>query len=247
MAYTKKLVAFVDLLGFKEVSSNTNEKNATHNILSTNHQIVDILQNVTDSKELRNNDQRNNDDNDFVIQTFSDSIFFAYPEDKLYKLLCELSIISLSIASKGFFLRGGVAFGDIYARNNENYFYGPALIEAYKAESKTAVYPRIIMDISVMDLISSIDLDPKIYQNNLLIKDFDEETFINFLTTSNINSNRDSISTIKKCISDKLKENLKKPRVLLKYIWLLNYFNNYGASNKQNRIKLNLPQKNLND
>lgn len=242
MAYEKKLVAFVDLLGFKEVSSNTNEKNATHNILSTNHQIVDILQNVTDNKN-----QRNNDDNDFVIQTFSDSIFFAYPEDELYKLLYDLSTISFSIAERGFFLRGGVAFGDIYARNNENYFYGPALIAAHHAESKTAVYPRIIMDISAMDLINSIDLEHRIYQDNLLIKDFDEETFINFLTTSNINSNCDSISTIKKCISNKLKENFKKPSVLLKYIWLLNYFNNYVASNKQKHIILNLPQKNLID
>lgn len=231
MAYEEKLVAFIDLLGFKESSKKVNEKSITHGILSTNHQLVELLKNFHKEHPSNNN-------NDIVIQTFSDSIFLTYPKESLYTFLRNLAIISLIIASRGFFLRGGIAFGNIYATNDDKYFYGPALIDAYEAESKTATYPRIILHKSMNSIIKPTNSNVSIYDEHLLCTDFDKKIFINFLADSlerEINTHSQDICNY---IKKGLKKGLKAPNIWLKYIWLMTYYNDYAKSHNLQLIDL---------
>ena len=45
--------------------------------------------------------------------------------------------------SKGILLRGGITVGQLC--HKDNIVYGPAMVEAYELESKSAIYPRVIV------------------------------------------------------------------------------------------------------
>ncbi len=87
---------------------------------------------------------------------------------------------------EGIMIRGGVTIGDLYHRNN--IVYGPAMIEAYRLESKCAIYPRIIMseDMLVIGIMKTLPeqntLEEEIdYVDCLIRKACDGYYYLDFL------------------------------------------------------------------
>lgn len=99
------------------------------------------------------------------VFTFSDCayIFYQFKEDieeerkdigALFKVaLCNCEPIFLRLLKEKILFRGGVYYGDAYVDSERNMFFGPAVVEAYKLESKVAVHPRILIDSFVAEKI----------------------------------------------------------------------------------------------
>lgn len=135
--YEKKIVAFVDILGFSQFVV-SNERNPLDI-----KELLDIFQN--ECKVAR---EKNLDKTIFnkEITTFSDCIVISYAftnYGSLFHILLDLFYIQVDFICKGFFLRGGVTCGDVY--HNGDMIFGPAMVRAYEIESQKAVYPRILV------------------------------------------------------------------------------------------------------
>lgn len=213
MSYYKKAVAFIDLLGFKEINTDTGAKPTIHNLLTSYSELVRIVNDINHKHKLN-----------CEIRIFSDSVYFSYPIENIYELLFDLRTISYEVAKKGFFFRGAITIDNIFDRNE--IMYGPAIIKAYELELKIATYPRIIIDDSVINTIEQNSQYENIKTHKLILKDFDNKYFINFLYKNSAETISPSdIRMIKKHISKSYRNNIKTPNVLLKYLWLINYFN----------------------
>lgn len=185
--YETRIVAFVDILGFKEILKNTVDKAGNENsqnvqiIISAYNHIKEIL--INDSEWQTEADKMTN------ISIFSDCIVISFPYDapsQTFFILDKLSILTAQLLWKyGILCRGGLALGKLIHTNE--FLFGPALVEAYLLESKAAMYPRIIIDNSVLIEVSkysSVDNTPekeiKEIKNYLLLKDSDGMYYIDY-------------------------------------------------------------------
>ncbi len=138
--YTRSLVTFVDVLGFRDIVSKRSAADVGR--------IIDGLRDLSD------------EDHQEVIGlktvAFSDSVVRALdaarPSGLFYELITLLHAQAEAVA-KGVFLRGGVVFGDIFVDGGR--VFGPGLVEAYDLESKFAVYPRIVVSPGVVKAFES--------------------------------------------------------------------------------------------
>ena len=149
--YSKYLIIFVDVLG----SQNKTDFQESYLINTVFHEEF--------QSQLKNDMphtayQRK-------VFTFSDCayIFYQFKEDieeerkdigALFKVaLCNCEPIFLRLLKEKILFRGGVYYGDAYVDSERNMFFGPAVVEAYKLESKVAVHPRILIDSFVAEKI----------------------------------------------------------------------------------------------
>ncbi len=83
------------------------------------------------------------------VSTFSDNVVISLkPSKAVTSLLLAMATIVLSTATRGFYIRGGIAVGDII--HDDEVVFGPGLNRAYEIESKIAKFPRIIVDQEVL-------------------------------------------------------------------------------------------------
>lgn len=111
----------------------------------------------------------------------------------------------------------------------ENFVYGPALLKAYELESKTAIYPRVIVDDSVLKLIK--------IENSFISLDNDNAYFYDYLQayiTKNRDSSFDKLSRLSGNILVNLQSKNITESVIKKMDWLINYFNNTCEKNEIN-------------
>lgn len=132
----------MDVLGFKNIVMTENA--------STIHE---IFTNVRLTKRLVSGDKKGTDV--FVevrkktkFYFFSDSIVCAIPMDEPFAFEavsshCMLLQHMLWKTGLQVWIRGGITIGRLYCGQSE--VFGPALVEAYLLEAKTAKYPRIVM------------------------------------------------------------------------------------------------------
>ena len=88
----------------------------------------------------------------------SDSFIFACDKEVLPLFLKVLSNIQMRILVEcKTMLRGAVEYGDVIIRDSGKQIIGPAYINAYLNQEKYAIFPRIILSNSVVNLISEFD------------------------------------------------------------------------------------------
>lgn len=132
--YEKRLTLFIDFLGFKEKVQSTETDSE-----ALNH-LVKALNSAADTANIGN-------DEDFQATQFSDCIAISYKfetPDALFEIVNKLSLIVVSIAERGYLIRGGLTYG--YLLHTEKNVVGPAMNRAYFLESKVAKAPRVILD-----------------------------------------------------------------------------------------------------
>lgn len=162
--YSRRLVAFIDLLGFKdlvqskdfsEVEKILNE--FTRMINNADQQNTSKLAYAHIAAKKYDKDVIRFDTNKQNMTFFSDCVVWSYPMDdikvdfifSLMPLISSLVILQFVLFSKGILVRGGVTFGDIYQSKNK--VFGDALIRAYQLE-QLAKYPRIAFDMKFLTL-----------------------------------------------------------------------------------------------
>lgn len=159
VSYTKKLLVFYDLLGFKDlINENLNRPEIIKTILDTVY------------KYSKSNTY------DFHLLNFSDSIILIFePENPLpdipFKYYLNNILENVNRVQVNLLLqfkvaiRGAIVLDDIYYNPQENIIFGPALNKAAGLE-KNAYYPRVIIDKAIIEKLN--------------INEKHEMTFLNF-------------------------------------------------------------------
>ena len=93
------------------------------------------------------------------FKIFSDNILICreIDEDNPKQGVLEIievldKIEELMFTAKALFLRGAVVVDDLHF--SDNFVYGKALVRAYELENKYAVYPRVVIDNSALELVN---------------------------------------------------------------------------------------------
>lgn len=147
-----------------------------------------------------------------IIQ-FSDSIMISkiYEKDAFHEFITAVSDYQKFLMRQGFLCRGGIAVNKHYSLSS--FVFSPALIEAYRVESEKAIYPRVVVSEDVIDLVF-----PERNYPQTICKEYDGLFFVNYL-------NNENTSTIGGVISEIVANclNNKNHSVIQKGIWLANY------------------------
>ena len=157
--------------------------------------------------------------NNYKIYTkiFSDNILFATKitdndpdkEKKIAKIFNLSANFSNEMFRYGNLVRGAIVIGDFFY--NENIVYGEALVRAVKIEETEAIYPRIIIQNEIADLLPQYCLQD--------LKDNKK-----FLNTFLLSAYFDHIS-FKFEILEMLKSNKNNEHIKEKILHEINYFN----------------------
>lgn len=138
MKYTEKIVAFIDILGFKYFVNDESKCEDIGAILKLPYFIrQDGMAKMMKIKGV-------------MMTSISDSLVFSIglkERGAMNKIVKLLSVFTQTLLSQySLLLRGGIAVGKLY--HDSDVVYGPGLVRAYELENKIAVYPRMVMAIS---------------------------------------------------------------------------------------------------
>jgi hypothetical protein len=174
-----RLVCFMDILGFSKMIENYSEDEYSNLLV----EIKDVFDEAMKTLKYRPDNIDSEALDTIDIKTFSDNICISIPffdnqndfEVNLRLMLIYVSGLQYQFMTKGFYLRGGLTVGGYYSDNN--IIFSNALVEAYKLESKYAIYPRVILSEAILDKIREIDT-PDVW-TTLLVSDWESVWFIN--------------------------------------------------------------------
>jgi hypothetical protein len=168
-------VLFIDLLGVRAM--NKSNKVAAH-LVALERAVTGMYRDFLNTRSP------------WPAAFFSDTLVLAAPvrehggeEAAIGGLVIQAAWLQLNLISAGFFVRGGLSLGRMHLR--DGLVFGPALVEAYELESKSAVHPRVVLSPAV-DESQRADLgfyaSPRdSAQASLLLCDGDGRTFVNYL------------------------------------------------------------------
>ncbi|MDP4030285.1 MAG: hypothetical protein Q8P42_15115 [Gallionella sp.] len=235
------VVAFVDILGYKALISESHQNGSAPSLLIRLHEALSAA-----SRRLNNLDE---DGNSFLppnlwykkdlykIRTFTDNIVIGYPilddaEIEMGAVFSHLSLFQLEMVNRGFFVRGAIAIGNVYI--DDMIVFGQGFLDAYDGESKHARDPRIILAKSAQEAVkqhvncySNPSHSP---QTRDLYKDSDGQFFLNYLESILIAEEEygpyfDILAKHKSVVEAKLIEYRDKPAYWAKYAWSASYHN----------------------
>lgn len=195
---------FIDMLGYRDINGAIDSDEKSEEFMSFMQANKEIFS-ATDSQEVRERYAKNNEFDlykyyDLSSCFVSDSLIITYKPKEVGDLNSEdlafmhsanaLFIIAMRLqaftfhcySEKNIFLRGGIS--NKYCRIKDNFAVGEGLIQAYLAESKIAIHPRIILHPEVQDnekLMQKIDFLAKAMYNGRSILKKDDEDGVYFV------------------------------------------------------------------
>jgi hypothetical protein len=178
--YNKRMVAFLDILGFERiVDKSRNDAEIVRklaNILMGSKQIaLAILKTKLTVLQV--------DPTQYVYRAFSDTSVISGP----YTSHDDLTFISMWVMYYQYslwkigqsFLRGAIVYGDIY--HNEDVIFGPAIVDAYRLERDAAKarWPRVLIDKSLLDQVTAVALTRDLFE--CFRRDDDDVVYCDYL------------------------------------------------------------------
>ncbi|CAI1933168.1 hypothetical protein [Serratia fonticola] len=153
MKYEQRIVAFIDILGFKSLLNDTLDKYGNDKedkidaVISAYDAIRDIwnLDQAPQFLGVKTSETKK-------ISIFSDCLVISFTIEQpsgVFATLLEIKMLIMRLISRKILCRGAVSIGKFI--HTDNYLFGPALVEAYTLESKAAMYPRVILDHTVIE------------------------------------------------------------------------------------------------
>lgn len=148
--YEKRILAFLDILGF---STMVEDSKVDTSIRRKIKNATEIIRSETDYEYEEKK-----------VSTFSDSAVISYrikSQSSLFYLLIDIIHLQLKLGALGIMIRGGIAVGDCY--HDGKIVFGPAMNEAYRLESKVALWPRVVIKKETLNIGIAESLDPNPY------------------------------------------------------------------------------------
>ena len=155
--YSNRVVCFIDILGFGELIKSLETDSELHQKL---HSALKRIKSYKVSSLEENTAQ-----SDLEVSVFSDSIVISSEKDGCHGVVWSSLHLQCDLLSLGILTRGGMSFGKTV--HEDDILYGEGMLKSYNLESRAAVYPRIIVDKSILELTNEG------YQNVFFSKDFD--------------------------------------------------------------------------
>lgn len=235
--YSERYVGFLDILGFSNIV------NSSAASLEGAKKLIDAVEKIASFHQ----EYSESDPDDFQAQTFSDCIVMSENASPggLAHLMSALSHASLELLELGIFVRGGLAKGLLY--HSGQVVIGPALIKAYRIESTTARFPRILID-----ELTHLDFDKPDYEKARSEWDIEPKIAYAddgppFLDALNLIRHVDQFpehvivaEKIRTLIEEALQRSIYEPTHYEKLRWLAIYWNGVAAERGAKRI--NFPQ-----
>lgn len=247
--YENRLVAFIDILGFKDIVKQSEKDSSKIQLL---YSALDFLKSWETSEnwdltlvEIEESAQYQKIEN-FDIRgktnctAFSDSIVISVQVDNNINemattLIVNLAFIGAILLEKGILFRGGLTIGNIVHKENRTVF-GQALIDAYCLETNNARFPRIILSDKLLESLNYPITDEQfVYPYHQYIKRFEDGcvgfhqmTYYPVIQSWIEMSNeklKSSFDKIRKVIVSGLDTSFERPEVFLKYKWLMEQYN----------------------
>ena len=184
--YKKYYVAFLDVLGFKNLVYN-NDCDMIRKLFDNFKKSKIIIKDNNDETIIFNND-------DVHIKIMSDSIIFyveASIPNSCLALLCHCAAFQadLLMGNPIVLIRGGISYGDFYIEEDNDVLFGTALTDAYLLEEKNARYPRIIVNRSTLNITEQ---DYK----HIVFRDDDAFYSVNYFPLLSLTEDKEVISKI---------------------------------------------------
>ena len=177
MSYEKRLIGFIDILGFGQLvlkSENEPTKfSLIEGIISRLNDVDDIYgspkslfahsnyeylseEGKADLDALYEKIKKSPKTSRVSITTFSDSIVFSCPADIKGLSNFRYFLIKLLVYTSEFnlLLRGGISCGSLI--HSDKAIFGPAMNKAYHTESKIAKQPRIAVDQNFLSFLEEV-------------------------------------------------------------------------------------------
>lgn len=155
--YEDRIIAFLDILGFSDLINRLDGNPELHGIV---HHALSLI---------RHHKYRANDNApvlvggvsisaDLEVSVFSDSIAISSAiEEKgmlnCYRVFTACGWLQAELLYLGILTRGGISKGKTYHR--DDLLYGDGMLNAYRLESRAAIYPRILIDSSLFDMTTN--------------------------------------------------------------------------------------------
>lgn len=245
ISYQTGIVAFIDILGFKEI---VKKSERSPRLLNTIYQSLSFLKKreLPDKWNLQlveieeDAQKRGLFDFDIADRTyssaFSDSIVVSVLvnekniNESLSTLLANLAFVGSKFIMDGILIRGGITIGKII-HNETGIVFGQGLIDAYHLESRAAKYPRIIIsDKLIAKLNYPLETKRDRFPYHQYLKRFSDGCvglhqliYFQVLESWEKMSKRrleSSLRKAKKTIIDGLDSTFEYPDVHEKYLWL---------------------------
>lgn len=231
--YKTRIVAFLDILGW---GAAVDDRQESEQDIKEQGKTLALLKAVADFhnslKELLPDEQKKWP-GDPIMTQFSDSLVLSFEDDEHGKdgLYRALMLLTKDLSLRGFHLRGGVVKGKIY--HTEGLIFGPALKQAYKLESETAVYPRVILDhtLAVEWNVQQQTAHEAALGEHSWVLCTDSYFFFNFLPPFMGNSFltstdlwKNQLKPFRNMIIEKTQDRNCSEAIFAKYEWLAGYF-----------------------
>lgn len=225
--YKEKYIAFVDVLGFKDIVKNIKKLNTfdpTYHYTDADawNKINQYYNRISRELLLEQNN------NEIKITYISDCLIIS--SEKIFEILkflfyLQSNMIFYDADNIRFLTRGFLTKGHFIHSPENNIIFGDAYQRAYMNEEKNVITPRIVTDIQIVDEIISKQL-----QHFLELDKEDNNYFIDYLYRLKIDNRiimREELDIYLERQIEKHKEN---SNIIRKYCWLSNYYENIKNS-----------------
>lgn len=219
MEYQERAVAFIDILGWKQVIT---DSVTDVDLRARMEEALTGLGSIVRQRAEEEDDPRiisqGFPPSDDQASQFSDSVIISYlfhtPHD-LTRLIRELTSYQSMMLCLGFPLRGGVTVGRMYHRGPVA--FGPALNAAVALEKECAMFPRVVIDIA---LNSHIEKASKQFPSHWTFVRQDDDGFFRTDYLTQLALSPTSATLAKSFIDKQLSRFAGDNRILPKYRWL---------------------------
>ncbi len=230
----RSVAAFVDFLGYSEYIRKSFAEGKAQQELERLRSAIDIA--YFDLKQMASRSEYGSAK--LHVRTFTDNLIIGLPvgehgyaRDQVCTVVFYIACLQAELARHGYFIRGAISVGDLYI--DEDVVFGPALMEAYAAESKEAVFPRVILCKSAEETFS----EPDWVRAISLLVDSDNRVFVDFLDATVMIAYPDDRPFTeyseghREAIIQKLAEFREAPYIRAKYEWAATYHNAFCEKN----------------
>jgi len=152
MFYEERVVAFIDILGFKSsIDKSATDKKEFKRIITALNDLKDLF---SDTEENDNDyDGIDFSDIDTQIIQVSDSLIISRlinEEAGIFHMLQDCSFATHMLIENGFLCRGSIKYGSMYHKGTT--VFGPAFVEAVETEKKISL-PIITFNKDILDIV----------------------------------------------------------------------------------------------